>query len=123
MANEIGINIVGTLNNGAVKDKLDTGNITRTQINANKFQNVQLIGTSEEAITFGDLVSPGEVVMRNIDPTNYVTYGPEYSGAMRVLGRLIPLGPEQHIYLESGVTLKMKADTAACKVVFKSWDK
>lgn len=123
MSNEVGINIVGTLNNGAVRDKFDTGNINRTQTNANKFQNVQLIGTTAEAVTFGDLVSPGEVVLRNIDPTNYITYGPDDSGTMKVLGRLPPLGPEQVIYLETGVTLKAKADTASCKMTVKAWDK
>lgn len=121
MANEITCNIVGTLVNGQVKDKMDTGPIQVNQTNARFIGNIQDVGTSAENITFGDLTSPGYVRLRNLDPTNYMIAGPDVSGSGSIY--LPPLGLEQLIYIPTGVTWQAKANTATCKLSVKAWDK
>lgn len=74
------------------------------------------IGTSEEDIAFGD-VTPRVVVIENLDATNFVEFGPKSGGSMIVFGRIEP-GSFAKFSLKSGVTLRMKADTAAvnCRI-------
>jgi hypothetical protein len=76
------------------------------------------IGTSEEAISFGD-VTPGWVIMKNLDGTNYVIWGPESGGNMVACGRLSP-GMVALLRLAPGVTLRMQANTAACDVLIEA---
>lgn len=71
------------------------------------------IGTSEESITFTDIVTNGFCQMINDDSTNYVEWGFStgvYGGRMRA-GEVA--GPFR---LNAGATLYLKANTAACKV-------
>ena len=70
------------------------------------------VGTTEETISFGDCV-PGFVEMVNLDATNFIQVG----FSTTVYGfRLLAGGGPALIYLETGATLYVKADTAACKV-------
>ena len=77
------------------------------------------IGTSEENVSFGDL-TPNMVWMQNLDPTNYVQWGMSDAGTMKAVGRLNP-GETARFVLDSGVTLRMKAHTAACDVLIKGY--
>ena len=79
------------------------------------------IGTSEENVSFGD-IGPGWVWMRNLDDTNYVQWGMSDSGTMKAVGRLMPQDLWTKFYLDTGVTVRMKADTAACKVAIRGND-
>lgn len=72
------------------------------------------VGTSEEDIAFGD-VTPAWVIIKNLDATNFVKYGPKSAGAMVEFGRLYP-GMASLFYMAPGVTLRMVADTASCNV-------
>lgn len=54
------------------------------------------VGDSEEAISFGDLVSPALVRLENLSDSYDVTYGPESGGAM------VPLGTLRRRVMESG---------------------
>jgi hypothetical protein len=70
------------------------------------------IGTSEETIDFGD-ITPGYVYMKNLDPTNYVSYG----NATGDLDYLLEAGGGVGLVKMAGsTTLYMQANTAACKV-------
>lgn len=73
------------------------------------------IGTTEEVVDLGDTATPGIAVVVNLDPTNYVTWGPTSSGAMVAAGRLMP-GEPNVLRLDPGITLRMQADTADCLV-------
>jgi len=79
------------------------------------------VGTSEENVSFGD-IGPGWIWMRNLDDTNYVQWGMSDGGTMKAVGRLRPQDLWTKFYLDTGVTLRMKADTAACKVLIKGND-
>ena len=77
------------------------------------------IGTSNENISFGD-ISPGFLVMYNLDATNFVSWGFD---ASHKDGRLRPkattddeAGMPAFLYLANSANLHMQADTAACKV-------
>jgi hypothetical protein len=70
------------------------------------------IGTSEESQTFDELTTEGWLIMENMDTTNYVQWG----GSTGVYtGRMGP-GEPAIFNCEPGLTLYMKANTAACKV-------
>lgn len=77
------------------------------------------VGTTEETISFGD-VSPGLVLIRNLDSTNFVSYGIYNSGdtTSTLRGKLLPDDVVHVLRLDASGSqeLRMKADTAACKV-------
>jgi hypothetical protein len=76
------------------------------------------IGTSEEALSFGDLASgEGFMYLRNLDATNFITYGPVSGGSMVGIGKLLP-GEENLLRLIPGTTVRAKADTDACLLQF-----
>ena len=76
MANEIQytVNLVArkggaSVNPGAISETL-------TMSGADMIQATQLIGTSAEAVTFGEISgAPAVVVIANLDTTNFVTVG------------------------------------------------
>lgn len=75
------------------------------------------VGTSEENISFGD-ITPGYVTIEMVGTANYVEFGPSVSGAMQKIGEIRP-GLPASFYLASGVTLRMKAITAAVKLMVR----
>jgi hypothetical protein len=80
------------------------------------------VGTSEEDMSFGDVATPGFLLLRNTDLTNYVTWGKKVAGAMEAVGILKPnvsttvLALPTVLYLASTVTIRAQANTAACLV-------
>lgn len=80
------------------------------------------IGTTDEPITAGDLASTkGHAVFRNLDDTNYVDIGPESNGVIVPTMRLKP-GEFGYLPLVPDVTLRARANTAACRVMVKIYD-
>ncbi len=77
---------------------------------------IVFVGTSEEDMPVGDVVTPGILVLRNLDPTNYVTWGPKSAGVMVAIGRLNPGGEPAQIRMDPSATLRWKANNAECKV-------
>ena len=72
------------------------------------------VGTSEESITFGELSTAGYLFMQNLDSTNYVQWG----FSTTVYGGRIKAGETAGPFrMEPGLTLFLKANTAACKMV------
>lgn len=116
MANEIQIQQRVTVRKGHFNKTWDPPVAQVDQAGDGGFGATLSIGTSEEAITFTDVGTYGILCMQNLDDTNFVTYGPTSGGAMVVMGRLNPGGEPQILRLEPGITLRMKADTAACDV-------
>lgn len=114
MANEIRMTVAGRVENGNFRDDFSFGQILIDQANPGRGGHVQAIGTSEEIIDFGDVSVEGLLVMRNIDETNYVTWGPDSTG-MVGLGRMAP-GKIAILQIEPGTVVKAQADTATCKI-------
>lgn len=71
------------------------------------------VGTSEESVDFGD-VTPGYILLQNLDTQNYV----EYSTVTTDYDlRLDPNGGKALIKLSGSQTLYLKANTAECSVL------
>jgi len=86
---------------------------TVTQAGIGSWKSVQNIGTSEESITsFGDVTTEGWCYIRNLDTTNYVSWGP---ATTVYVGRL-EAGETACFRMEPSADLFLKADTAACEV-------
>lgn len=114
MADEITVVTGLALSNGLLVVR-DTKTTTRfTQTTARIGGGVYDIGTTEETVsaTFTDCVA-GWTEIVNLDTTNYVQVG----FSTTVYGfRLLANGGKALLYLESGATLYLKANTATCKV-------
>jgi hypothetical protein len=76
------------------------------------------VGLSPETIGFGDIV-PGYVYAKNLDATNYVQLGVDYSGVFVPMLQL-KAGEQSLFRLDAGVTTKAMANTAAVKVLFSA---
>jgi hypothetical protein len=126
MSNEITVTFSFAVSKGSFKYNYNPGAI-QADLTGDGGGNPGLvtIGTSEEIIDFGD-VSPGIILMRNLDPTNYVRYAiystSDPTTTMR--GKLKPGGIVHVIGLDASGSeeLRMLADTAACKVEIRGFE-
>jgi hypothetical protein len=115
MANEITASINIRCANGAFVFRRDvTKQIDQTGVGGGGPGTVS-IGTTEEDIDLGDTATPGYAVLTNLDPGNYVTWGPKSGTDMVAAGRLNP-GEPNVLRLDPGITIRMQANTAACLV-------
>ncbi len=114
MANEIKLRLSFLVENGFFKDSFQGGQINIDQANPGRGGYVQVIGTSEEIIVFGDVTTGGVLFMRNLDSTNFITYGPDNSGM--VGGSKMKPGEPAFFRITPGTTWLAKADTASCKL-------
>lgn len=72
------------------------------------------VGTTEESTTFPELTNEGWLFMKNLDTTNFVQWG--FSTA--VYGGRLKAGETAGPFrMEPGLTLYLKANTAACRVL------
>ncbi len=95
--------------------KTDTVSMTGSRVTAN----LQRIGTSEEAIDFGDITDSGYILVRNTDPTNFVEINGDTTPATNYSIRL--LATEYALFRVgggTGNTLFAKADTAICTIQY-----
>jgi hypothetical protein len=76
---------------------------------------------AEEVISFSELSTLGPIMITNLGPTNYVTFGPESAGAMVAAVR-INAGETWMFRLVPGVTYRAQAATAACGVLFLAYN-
>ena len=114
MSDEIKVQIQVTCRNGNLRYSFAPGQKSINQAAVGgPTPGYVTIGTTEETVTFGELGTAGWLMMQNLDPTNYVQWGPAtgvYVGRMEA-------GEPAAFRIEPGTTLYMKANTAACKVL------
>lgn len=115
MANEIQVNLYGRVLNGTFEDIWPAESKQITQSAAGGAGGVQVIGTSEEAITTVDVSTLGLFWFKNLDGTNYVDIGPDSGGSMVALIRLMP-GESCFGRFKPGVTIKAQANTSSIKL-------
>jgi hypothetical protein len=116
MANELTVNVKAALSNAGHKESFEVQNLRVTQAAVGAHAPVVAVGTSEEDLAVGDIGTLGWLFMKNLDPTNYVTWGPKNgSNVMQALGRIDP-GECVALRLSPGITIRWQANTAACKV-------
>ncbi len=111
MSNEITWNVGLTISKGGVTErKAFSGRIDMAGNNTSG--STQDIGTSAEALTFGDIAGiPPQLLLKNLDATNFILVG--------------FTNPPTEIKLKAGeavlmrpttATIYAKADTAACRL-------
>lgn len=78
---------------------------------------IQAIGTSEEILNLGDVTTPGYLMIKNLDSTNFLQYNvdatpTQYTGKL-LAGEfaLLRLG-------DTASALYLKADTSSCNVQY-----
>lgn len=115
MPNEFTTTVGVTLTNGNLRVSFPQVSRQSNQTTAGLSDQVLSIGTSEENVSFTDITTPGLCVLHNLDSTNYVEYGQSDGGTMKKVGKLAA-GDVHLIRIAGSVTLRMQANTAACKV-------
>jgi hypothetical protein len=107
MANEISISLsLSVSKNGATASASNAIQIT---MSGNNFiNNVQTVGTSNEAILVGDVAGGGFVYCKNTDATNYIEISLDNAQA-QVVAKLLP--GEFCIFKPETDTLYAKANT------------
>lgn len=122
MANEITFNFSGQLANGSLKDLFQPSTLLITQTTAlADVQTATVLSASEGDIAFASVTTNGYLIMQNLDSTNFVQYGPKSGGVMIATGKL-KAGEIAIWRMMTGVTLRMKADTANCKVMIRAYN-
>jgi hypothetical protein len=117
MANEINLACSLRVANGSFQFAFTPASLQVAQSNPGRGGLSQTIPTSDTLIQgLTDLTCNGFAVLRNLDPTNFVLWGPDNgSGAIVVLGKLLP-GEYAVARIAPTVVLRAKADTAAVKL-------
>ena len=84
-------------------DSSTPSSAARTELNIS-------IGTVDETVALGDVASIGEILIQNLDATNFITVGPDGSSYP------IKIMPGRHARCQwNGAAIHLKADTAACR--------
>lgn len=115
MANEISSTVGLSVVNGNLRIQFPQLTRQYNQTASGLSDQVLSIGTSAEDASFGDVATPGLVVLHNLDSANYVEYGMSDGGTIKKLAKL-NAGDVHLIRLAASTTLRLQANTAACKV-------
>ena len=116
MANKLTFNFTTTLTHAVGSASINVSE-TRTLTGTGFVSEEQEIGTGAwEAIDLTDIGTLGFLVIRNIDPTNYVEIATANDGT-QIFGK-ISAGRGLPVEVASGVTYYAKANTGSVKIVF-----
>ena len=116
MADEIKATVSINVENGTYKTTFNPGELSIDQTTQGAASGILSIGTTEETVSFTDVSSEGVAVFQNLDATNFINVGPDSTGIQNFLK--IKAGEHCFLRLHPGITVKAKADTAACKMYF-----
>lgn len=113
MANEIYESLSFTARKNGAEIGISTSN--RVTMTGDELVNVtQVVGTTAELVSFGDITgAPGEVVIKNLDATNYIEIGGD-SGLTVFKTKLLP--GRFTVFQPSSATLYAKANTADVRI-------
>jgi len=119
MAATITINVGLSLKDGTTKlDSPDSVlQTTETQTIQALDDKIVLVGQAaeEDLPIAADIATLGWCLLHNLDPTNYVQWGPKSAGVMVPVGRLAA-GKRHVLKLEPGITIRWRANTGDCRV-------
>lgn len=102
---------------GTTSDSLSLGPTTSTPGTKQVLHTLQLATTSAAVLNLGPIATPGQLLIVNRDPTNYVTIRASSGGANLI--RLAPSGPPAMIQCDTGLaTPYLLANTASCWVEY-----
>lgn len=119
MANEITVGAFIQVQNVNLSDRFAPGNKSYTQTaQGGPTPGYVTIGTSEEEVAFGELSTKGWVMMQNLDATNYVEWG----FSTGVYGGRMKAGETAGPFRLNSLSVFLKANTAACKMLIKGYE-
>jgi hypothetical protein len=123
MANELKLNISGELAKDQLRDQIHAENLSLTQnLAALISKTVSVSHTSESDLDTTGITTLGYAFIKNLGPTNYLTYGPKNtSNVMEPFGRL-KVGEVAVLRLEPGKVLRWKADTGTITAFVKIYN-
>jgi len=119
MANELTLNIFHKIEKGSHKP----GDVFLSQTidvtNIGEASGIVDVGTSAETLSTGDITGgqEGVLLVQNLDATNFVKLGPDSSGLVDFAK--IKAGEMFCIRVAPSTTVKIVADTSACKVWYR----
>ncbi len=120
MADEISIGLRFSVTQGYFKRTIDTDfndDFPITGVGGG----IQKIGTTPEALVFGDVTYEGWLYLENLDSDNTIDWGPS-SGATWLACGKIPPGMAVLIYVKPGVTFKAAARSAESRLYVQCFD-
>lgn len=120
MANEIQFQLQLKLNNGDLTDAYSTSSVRIAQSVARLVRNVQQIGTTEEPLDTGDLITPGYAVFANLEAAggNFVDVGSYVGGVFYPFLRVKPTEQQMCRLGISTAELYAKADTGNVELFY-----
>lgn len=122
MAQEISISISLGVTKGNLRDSIAlSGRFDLAASAPVKASGIAIIGTgSHEAIPLGDLGTPGFVLLRNLDDTNYVEVGKDSTGSFVPFLKL--KAGEPAIFRLSSAAPYAKANTGNVRLQYEIYD-
>lgn len=109
MANEINATIQLTCTNGDYATSFSySDSIDQNAVGASS--GIQVIGTSAELLSVGDVSNAGIIILRNLDAVNFLTWGYSDTGTLRVVGKI--KAGEAQLFRLATTSILCKADTA-----------
>ena len=114
MANEITLTAALSVVKSGVSISGQVNSKSITQAGDQSLGNVQIIGTSTEALTLGDVVTIGYLYLKNLDSTNFVEFDLNTPVAGTAFCKL--LAGEAAVIPTRQTTIYAKADTANVNV-------
>lgn len=114
MANEITVAAsISVVKNGAVVSAAQSK--TADMSGDQTMSTVQIVGTSAEALTLGDVSTIGYVFLKNMDPTNYIEVALDSGVSTQVFAKL--LAGDITLIKASTATIYVKANTNPCNLL------
>lgn len=111
MANEISLQITLTATKNGVTLEQNLSQ-SFTMEGDEMCQHVQIVGTSLETLFTGDIGQIGFLLIKNLDPINYV----QFESIDAAFGRLLP-GDIMLLRVDDSQVISGKADTDPCKLL------
>ncbi len=123
MANQLQLTVQGSWTQGNYSDSFQPPSLAALTLNVQGAAGgIQIIGTAEENLVAGDIATNGMLFLCNTDPTNYIQWGMSDSGTMKAVGKLkggLTAASVAVLYVDAGVTVRLKANTANCNLYYK----
>ena len=120
MANEFTISTVFSYTSSLATESQNES-FNSDQVTQGAHGGIITVTTSSAAVSEGGLTTPGWVTFKNLDETNFVTYGPDNSGSMVAFGRINP-GDYHAIYRSTLASIRWLADTASVNVQVRMFE-
>ena len=117
MANEIYVSVSAQASKGGAAVN-NSGSQTATMSGDQMVTSVQSVGTSAEALVFGDVTTIGYVLLKNLDATNFVEIALDSGVSTQKFAKLLAGGVA--LFPASTATIYAKADTGAVNLLVQA---